>query len=447
MRLIVLLFLFFLSLNIFSQDFSISNNILVLHSYHQGLEWTDSVTEGILSAFDENDEDFIFYFEYLDTKRNPSKEYFNRLIEFEKQKHNLADLNFELIFACDNDALDFMVSHGDELFGDVPIVFCGINNFSKSLINDKENITGVVEVVDYHSTLSVMKELHPNRSKIILIMDTTTTGEATREEVSRILPDFSDHFDFEFYTDFLVSDLEEKFSSLSDDYLLYLMAFNTDRNGVFNSYTSTIRKLRRYSPVPIYSSWDFFFNEGIIGGSLTSGFVQGEKAGKMGKEILSGTPVSSIPIDLTGINQYQFDYRELNRFGIEINNLPDDSIISNRPYLQVRENQILLIIIFILIIPIPVFMFYMSKFKRKSDSLMDLNKGLNKEIEVAQTTIETLRELLPICAHCKKIRDDNGYWNQIETYFSKHSNIDFSHGLCPECAKELYPKIFKKKDK
>ncbi|KIX12967.1 ANTAR domain-containing response regulator [Dethiosulfatarculus sandiegensis] len=63
----------------------------------------------------------------------------------------------------------------------------------------------------------------------------------------------------------------------------------------------------------------------------------------------------------------------------------------------------------------------------------------NKELEQALVEIKTLRGILPICANCKKIRDDKGYWNQIEAYISEHSQAEFSHGLCPECIKELYP--------
>ncbi len=53
--------------------------------------------------------------------------------------------------------------------------------------------------------------------------------------------------------------------------------------------------------------------------------------------------------------------------------------------------------------------------------------------------------MLPICAGCKKIRDDKGYWQQIEAYISVHSEVDFSHGICPECVKRLYPGVNLKK--
>jgi len=71
---------------------------------------------------------------------------------------------------------------------------------------------------------------------------------------------------------------------------------------------------------------------------------------------------------------------------------------------------------------------------------------LIRELQKALGEIKTLTGLLPICANCKKIRDDKGYWNQIEVYISEHSQAEFSHGICPQCAKKLYPK-YARKDK
>lgn len=63
------------------------------------------------------------------------------------------------------------------------------------------------------------------------------------------------------------------------------------------------------------------------------------------------------------------------------------------------------------------------------------------ELEDALHKVKTLSGFLPICTSCKKIRDDNGYWNQIESYIQTHSDADFSHGICPDCAKKFYPDI------
>jgi C4-dicarboxylate-specific signal transduction histidine kinase len=69
------------------------------------------------------------------------------------------------------------------------------------------------------------------------------------------------------------------------------------------------------------------------------------------------------------------------------------------------------------------------------------NQEMILELQDALAKIKTLSGFLPICASCKKIRDDKGYWNQIESYISNHSEAEFSHGICPECAKKLYPDL------
>lgn len=61
------------------------------------------------------------------------------------------------------------------------------------------------------------------------------------------------------------------------------------------------------------------------------------------------------------------------------------------------------------------------------------------ELQEALARVKTLSGLLPICSSCKKIRDDHGYWTQIEAYLHEHSEAEFSHGICPECAATLYP--------
>lgn len=64
------------------------------------------------------------------------------------------------------------------------------------------------------------------------------------------------------------------------------------------------------------------------------------------------------------------------------------------------------------------------------------------ELQHSLETIKTLQGVIPICSSCKKIRDDAGYWTQIENYIRDHSEADFSHGICPECTQKLYPEYY-----
>jgi hypothetical protein len=66
---------------------------------------------------------------------------------------------------------------------------------------------------------------------------------------------------------------------------------------------------------------------------------------------------------------------------------------------------------------------------------------MKKDLQRANTETKFLSGLLPICASCKKIRDDAGYWTQIDAYIRDHSEAEFSHGICPECSKNLYPEF------
>lgn len=63
----------------------------------------------------------------------------------------------------------------------------------------------------------------------------------------------------------------------------------------------------------------------------------------------------------------------------------------------------------------------------------------NQELKIALSEIKTLHGIIPICANCKKIRDDQGFWHQMESYITKRTEANFSHGICPECVRRLYP--------
>ena len=64
---------------------------------------------------------------------------------------------------------------------------------------------------------------------------------------------------------------------------------------------------------------------------------------------------------------------------------------------------------------------------------------LIEELQDALAHVKTLKGLLPICASCKKVRDDDGYWSRLEAYLGQHSNVEFSHSICPDCMKAMYP--------
>lgn len=87
----------------------------------------------------------------------------------------------------------------------------------------------------------------------------------------------------------------------------------------------------------------------------------------------------------------------------------------------------------------------LEKLNTQLTTTKDSLESANKELERALINIKQLSGMLPICASCKKIRNDKGYWEQIEAYLRDHSEVKFSHSICPECTGKLYPDIFHKK--
>jgi hypothetical protein len=86
--------------------------------------------------------------------------------------------------------------------------------------------------------------------------------------------------------------------------------------------------------------------------------------------------------------------------------------------------------------------FLMMNAQRTEAALQLSHAALEENVAALETAIaevSTLSGLLPICAHCKKIRNDQGYWTKLEHYLTDHTEAQFSHGLCPDCAQELYP--------
>ena len=95
--------------------------------------------------------------------------------------------------------------------------------------------------------------------------------------------------------------------------------------------------------------------------------------------------------------------------------------------------------VLILLLTILSVSFLIGLMQLNSQRLEDDNIKLIRKLQITLDEIKTLKGILPFCSYCKKIRDDQGYWNQIDAYIESHSEADISHSICPECAKKYYP--------
>lgn len=84
---------------------------------------------------------------------------------------------------------------------------------------------------------------------------------------------------------------------------------------------------------------------------------------------------------------------------------------------------------------------------KKREKIEAERKKVIEELQKTIDEVKTLRGFLPICSHCKSIRDENGYWKQLEEYLTHHSEAELTHSLCEQCAKVHYPEYFESKTK
>ena len=85
---------------------------------------------------------------------------------------------------------------------------------------------------------------------------------------------------------------------------------------------------------------------------------------------------------------------------------------------------------------------YIQMLHKANDEKAELISQLEKSL----SEVKTLSGLLPICSNCKKVRDDKGYWNEVESYIGEHADVEFTHGICPPCKKLLYPQLASSQD-
>ncbi|MDH4318470.1 MAG: response regulator [Desulfobulbaceae bacterium] len=83
----------------------------------------------------------------------------------------------------------------------------------------------------------------------------------------------------------------------------------------------------------------------------------------------------------------------------------------------------------------------LNDYRESLESILNEREMLIVDLRQSLKQVKILSGLLPICASCKKIRDDKGYWNRLESYLSEHSNVEFSHSVCPDCVEKLYPEL------
>jgi len=369
--------------------------VLLLNSYHKGNPWTDEITRGVEDTF--RGENVDLHVEYLDTKRFVGELYFNRLAEIIALKHE--SFTYDAVIVSDNNAFDFFKEKGKDIFGSIPLFVCGYNYLTENDLGGVEFITGVNERADIESNIQLVKSIHRNTEKIVIISDNTSTGMKINREMERIMSlRGPDDPEMELVNTISMDSLKQKLSSLQKGTIVILTVFSRDSEGVFYDFDENTRLITKASAVPVYGSWTFQVGDGIVGGYLVDAYQQGAEVASMVLESRSGGGVENIPVQYDTPLSLLFDFRELEKWDITRQLLPEEAVIVFEPhsFYQRYRNLIIFITVGFVFLSIALFalLFSLIISRRAEKQVRGHQRELLKEKNYVQRIINNAPSLI-----------------------------------------------------
>jgi len=363
-----------------------AKEVLLLNSYHQRMTWVQDLLRGIEDIFNPEADRISLKIENMDTKVYFSEEYYEEYSRYLTVKYT--DTDFSLLMCSDNNAFNFLVKIRNRVFPGVPIIFCGVNDFKADMIADQNSITGVAEIFSAKETVDLLLDVHENTEEIFIINDYLTTGKAWANDIARDLEGIPDNIKITHSENKPIAELKQDIAALKDGTIILLGVYFADSLNYHTTYEKIGAELAESSPIPVYCLLGFNIGPGIIGGNVISGYYQGRSMAEMALQILEGADPDSIPVDLSGSNQFIFNYEELKRFGISDKQLPDDSLIINLPDTLLRryKREVNLIIIFFIILTIVIIFLVFNNKKLHA---------VEKELNTVRKYLENIIDSMP----------------------------------------------------
>ena len=403
-----------------------SKRVLVLNSYHKGYAWTDKLIKGIETVMSTSEIPVSLYIEYMDTKRISDEKHYKNL--FELYRHKLVPRKFNLIISSDDNAFRFLLKYRSELFPGIPIVFCGLNRFKDSLLVGQDDITGVVEGIDFKGTIDLALELQPNVKNVVVVTDGTKTGVNLARGMRKIIPQMKDRVNFSFFlmTELTMQELLDKLNGLGSDSIMIPLGQYRDKAGNVFSLKESMALITKKCNVPIYVLQDTKLGYGTLGGKVVSGFAQGEMAAQMALRVLKGESPGNIPIVKQSPNRYMFDHEQVIRHGIKFSDLPTGSVVLNIPFSFYEEYKPLIWTAVAVIVVLLLLVFFLSwnimHRKRAEEALRESEKKYRRLVENALVGVYRVEENGKLILANRKMAEMFGY-NSPESFISSVDSI------------------------
>lgn len=363
--------------------------ILILNSYHQGYNWSDSIMQGVFSELDDINS-YELFVEFMDTKRYSDSTYYELLKNVYLYKYK--NLDIDVILSCDDNALNFLLQYRDRIFSKVPVSFCGINDFHPYILEGKELYTGVCETYNVVANLKLIERLHPNVNHVVVVADVTKTGQDMIAMMKREEGKFKDKLHIDYLINKEPEEMKTYLNRLDDDTVVIWGIYLRLPDGNFISSEESISLITSYTSRPVYCIWDVV-GLGVVGGNITTPSFQGAEAARIVKRILKGENVSDIEIKESPM-LYKFDYNLLKKFNIPLDAIPEGSVIINKPASFWQEHKRLAITLLSVFASLITVVFALGYLYRKSKRVQFEIKSKNaKLLQIRSKLLRTNRKL------------------------------------------------------
>ena len=300
--------------------------ILIIHSYSQSFPWTKFQMEGLQNTFNKAFPDREIPVEYLDWKNFPHQE---NLQLFKKQlRMKYAHRNWDVVITTDNAALDLALELRSELFPEAYLIFTGINDYDPRDYTGQSRLTGVIETVDWMSTIHQMLKIHPQARELVVIMDSTEISRALLKEFQRLMPQWKNRVRITTLHDLEMGEILKRVNELPSEALLLVTNFTMDQSKKIFTSREAIRLISQKGHVPVYGLWDMQLGYGIVGGWLLDGHLQGSIAADLALKVLKG---EQPPVVTKSSSRYYLDYKQMERYKITLSNATEDAVMINYP--------------------------------------------------------------------------------------------------------------------
>jgi signal transduction histidine kinase/ABC-type uncharacterized transport system substrate-binding protein len=437
-----------------SSLYSSSNKeILLLHSYNNGLKWSDNITKGVQDVLDKYPE-YELTIESMDSKKIDTNEYFDNLLSLYKKK--FSNRKYAVVITADNYAFEFALSHHEDVFNNSPIVFCGVENFNEKIIptNLKKYVTGVVEYKEIEKNINLISKTIKNLNTLYIISDESFSSEAIKNQILEEVHRFENKFKIVFDNQIDIDTISEKINSLPANSAVLFTSLYRDKNNKYITY-SQLRTLFKSSKYPVFATNKIHLNEGVIGGIVVDPFEQGFLAAQKTIEILHGKEPYLIPISKP-VSKYYFDYNVLEKFNLNSSSIPLLATVLNKPKNFFEENRefidstFILIPLFILLIiglivnitkriGLEIKLIEQNKldsvllnnikgavyWKSNDNKILGCNDSLCRLLDLSKENIigYDIKKVIPELF--EKVNDENEFVEEMETILNfKHRKVD-----------------------